>query len=112
MRIKGLVAVALCALCFSAAAQFRTIAPAYEVLLSNFRPPETANGGVAFRQCGDCEMQQLPVTSSTVYVLNGQSVVLKEFREALISVDNRESVTVMVMHHLESDTVIKVSVTI
>jgi hypothetical protein len=112
MKFKGFVTLALCALSLSAAAQFTTVAPAYEVALKNFRAPATQNGGLAFRQCDTCELQQVRVTPSTTYSINGQSVLLKEFRKALRVADNRKAVTVVVKHHLETDTVVSVSASI
>ena len=112
MRIKGLLTTALCALSLSAAAQFTTIAPAYEIALSNFRPPATQSGGLAFRKCDSCELQRLRVTPSTSYSVNGHAVVLKEFRKALRTANDRDSITVVVKHHLESDTVVSVAVSI
>ena len=45
MKIKGLLTLALCALSVTAAAQFTTVAPAYEIALTNFRAPATQSGG-------------------------------------------------------------------
>ena len=112
MKIKVLLTLALCALSVSAAAQFTTVVPAYEIALANFQPPATQSGGVAFRRCDTCELQQLSVTPSTTYSLNGESVVLEEFRKALQRVGDRDAVTVIVKHHLESDTVVAVAVSI
>jgi hypothetical protein len=112
MNIKGLLTLALCALSVSAAAQFTTIAPAYEISLANFRAPATQNGGLAFRRCDTCELQQLRVTPSTTYSVNGEAVVLKDFRKALRNAGNRDKVAVIVKHHLETDTVVSVTVSI
>jgi hypothetical protein len=112
MKIKGLLTLALWAISLSAAAQFTTVAPAYEIALSNFRAPATQSGGLAFRECDSCELQQLRVTPTTAYSVNGRSVLLKDFRKALRSADDRDAVTVIVKHHLESDTVVSVAVSI
>jgi hypothetical protein len=112
MKIKGLLTLALCALSISAAAQFTTDAPAYEIALTNFRPPATHSGGLAFRRCDTCELQQVRVTPSTTYSINGQTVVLKDFRKVLRRASDRDAVTVIVKHHLESDTVVSVTVSI
>lgn len=112
MKIKGILTLALWAIGLPAAAQFTTIAPAYEIALDNFRAPATQSGGLAFRRCDGCELQQLRVTPSTTYSVNGRAVLLKDFRKALRSAADRDAVTVIVQHHLESDTVVSVAVSI
>lgn len=112
MKIKGLAILAVWALSLPAVAQFTTIAPAYEIALDNFRAPGTHSGGLAFRRCDSCELQQLRVTPSTTYSVNGRSVTLKEFRKAIRTARDRDKATVIVLHHLESDTVVSVSVSI
>jgi hypothetical protein len=112
MKIKGLLTLALCALSVSAAAQFTTVAPAYEIALTNFRAPATQSGGLAFRRCDTCELQNLRVTPSTTYSINGEALILKDFRKALRRAGNRDAVTVVVKHDLETDTAVSVTVSI
>lgn len=95
-----------------AAADFTTITRAYEARLSNFRPPASQNGIVAFKECSECELLAVPVTSDTRYVLNRQSVSLTDFRASLSTVRDRDSETVIVEHHLESDLVTTISITL
>lgn len=112
MKIKGLLILALCALSVSATAQFTTVAPAYEIVLTNFEAPLTENGSLAFKRCDSCELQRVSVTPSTSYQVNGQAIDLADFREALGRVRTPDRVAVIVMHHLESDSIMSVSVSI
>ena len=96
----------------SAAAEFKTVARAYEVALSNMRVPATPSSGIVFKQCAECDVQIVRVTPATRYIVNGQTVTLKEFRKSVFQVRNRARETIVVKHHLESDTIVSVSVTI
>lgn len=112
MKTKMLIILATLLLSLSAAAEFVTVSRAYEVALSDFRVPATPSGAVIFRTCADCDFQQVRVTPLTTYQINGRTLELKKFRERIFKIRNRAPVTVIVLRHLESDTVVSVSVTI
>ncbi|MDH3352325.1 MAG: hypothetical protein OEM60_09815 [Gammaproteobacteria bacterium] len=110
MKIKTLIAVTLLCLGFAAAAQDRIVSQAYEVALSDFRAPATENGGAAFKECRNCARRIVRVTSGTRYAVNGQSLSLEKFREAISKADDRDEKSVTVLHHLESDTIVSIDV--
>lgn len=112
MKIKLFVAALVLSLAIPAAAEFATVSRAYEIALSDFRSPTTANGGLAFKECTGCDMKSVRVTPNTRYIVNGKSVRLEKFKKAERDVRDRKAVTVIVLHHLKSDTVVSVSVTI
>lgn len=112
MKIKTLLIATLFCLSLSAAADFRVTEQAYEIPLSEFLAPTTANGAVAFKECADCTRMRVRVTSDTRYSVNGRAVRLDDFRKAVLQVDNREKTPVTVLHHLESDTIVALSVSI
>ena len=102
----------LACLSLPAFAEFTTVTRAHEVALSDFRAPASANGIAAFKSCEDCDLLTVRVTPETQYVLNDKSVRLADFRSALSTIANRKDETVIVMHHLESDTVTAISITL
>jgi len=112
MKIKTLITVALLCLGLTAAAQSQVVSQAYEIALNDLRSPATENGGVAFKECGKCEFMRVRVTSSTHYVINGKTVQLKDFRTAVRHANDRDEKTATVLHHLESDTIVSISVSI
>ena len=112
MNIKTLLIAILLGLSLPVAADFRTISRAHEIVLSNFRVPVTVNSSVAFRTCDECELQSSRVNADTQYIINRHAVPLKEFRKAIFNVQDRASTLVIVLQHLESNTVVSVSVTI
>ena len=112
MKIQTTLLPVLLFLSLSAVAEFRTVSRAYEINLSNFRVPATPSSGVIFQKCDECKPKTVRVTPSTRYEVNGQSVTLKEFRKNVFQIRNRAEKTIIVLHHLETDTVVSVSVTI
>ena len=56
----------------------------------------------------DCDPNTGRVTANTEYRINDQSVTLKEFKDRIFTVRNRSDEVVIVLHHLESDTVEKI----
>ena len=95
-----------------AAAEFTTVAPAYEISLADFQAPSSANGSLSFKQCSTCDQQTVRVTNQTRYVLNREQIELSDFRRAIALVRDRSTKTIVVKHHLESDTVISVSISL
>ena len=104
-----LVVLALIAAAQSSA-EFRTIAEAYEVALSDFEAPKFPNDLVSFKACRACETQSVRVTPKTTYVINQQATRFKDFVKSLAAARDRERKTVIVMHHLESDTISSLSI--
>ena len=112
MKIRYIATVSLLLLSFSASAEFRTITRAIEVSLSNLQVPAAPNGSLIFRECADCESRLIPMARNTIFQLNGKSLSLKDLREAVHNVQDREAVTIVVMHHLESNTVTAINANI
>ncbi len=112
MNIKFLVAVTLLCLGTSIPASGQIVSLAYEVPLSEFRAPATTNGGASFRECSDCERHLVRVTAATHYLINGKSMRLQAFKEALMHANDRDEKTLTVLHHLESDTIQSISVSL
>jgi hypothetical protein len=112
MSFKMFIAALVLSLALPVSAELEVVSLAHEIALSNFRAPATQNGGLAFKRCSDCKTNSVRVTSGTQYVVNGKAVRLEKFKEAVQSVRDPDAVTVIVKHHLESDTIVSVSVTI
>jgi hypothetical protein len=102
----------LMSLSLSAAAEFVTVELAYEVALSDMTTPVTSTGSLVFKECEDCDARTIRMTRNTQFIVNGLTVELKEFRKQVFQVSDRRSVPVTVKHHLESDTVVSVSVSL
>ncbi len=111
LKIIGQLVLLICAsICLPAHAEFTTIAEAHEVSLSDFRAPVTQNGSAAFKPCASCASKSVAVTNETRYLINQRDVSLGEFREAIALITNRESALVVVLHHLEADTLLSIAV--
>jgi len=110
MKIKTLFAIALLGISYLAAGQ--VISQAYEVALRDFRAPATENGSAAFKECDACERQLVRVTANTRYTLNGKAVRLDDFRKAVMRAIDRDTIPVIVLHHLESNTITSIAVSL
>ena len=112
MKIKTLLTVTLLCLAPLAFGQYVVTSQAYEISLSNFRAPATANGGVAFQECDECNRMNVRVTDGTRYTINGKAVRLEDFKKAISQVSDRDEVALTVLHHLESDTIEMIDVSL
>jgi hypothetical protein len=112
MKIRIAAIAILFGLSTAASAEIVTISRAYEVRLSDFTAPATLTGSVIFRPCFECESMSVRVAPETRYIVNRQSVELTVFRKQLSQVSDRAAETVLVKHHLESDTIVSISVTL
>ena len=86
------------------------VSQAYEVAISDFRTPGTAGGTAAFKACAECDTQTVRVSADARYVVNGKTVRFADFRKAVAAAGNSDNAMVVVLHHLESDTIISISV--
>ena len=112
MNIRKSLICAILIISLPAVAEFTTISRAYEMALSDVRVPATPNSGIIFKKCAECDMVTVRVTPNTQYIVNGRSLPLKDFRKAVFQVTHRDTTPVTVLHHLESDTIVSVSVAI
>ena len=105
MNFKILLTVTLICFGLSVAAEDRIISLAYEITLSDFSAPTTANSSIAFKECDECQQMRVRVTDATSYSINGKTVRLEDFRKAVAQERNPDEKLVIVLHHLESDTI-------
>ncbi|MDH4049289.1 MAG: hypothetical protein OEW68_14945 [Gammaproteobacteria bacterium] len=111
MHIRTILASILLGLSVSAAAEFTTIERAYEVPLNLLRVPASVNGTVMFKECATCEEFRVPVTERTEFLIDGESMRLRDFRRSLFRIRDRESEVVTVRRHLQSNTITAIKVT-
>ncbi len=103
---------ALAAISLPAMAGFETVSRAYEVALGDLRIPTSQHAAVRFSECDDCESVSARLTPNTRFVVNGRTVDFDRFRQLAAGANDADSIPVIVLHHLESDTVTKISVTL
>jgi hypothetical protein len=111
MRYFQILIVALALLAAAqSSAEMTVVARAYEVALNDFEAPKFPNDLVAFKACSTCDKQSVRVSPKTTYVINQQATRFKDFVKSLAAARDRESKTVIVLHHLESDTISSLSI--
>ncbi|GMR17073.1 MAG: hypothetical protein BMS9Abin32_129 [Gammaproteobacteria bacterium] len=107
---KWFLAAIAASLSLPAMAEFTTIERAYEIALSNFRVPVSRHGSVTFRQCAECDAKIVRMSEAATFVVNGEVVDLKQFRKSVFTVRERAAATVIVLHHLKSNSITSVRV--
>ena len=112
MKFKVLITALALALALPAAAQFRTIKEAYEVVLSDLRLPQSEAGTIAFKTCDACDYRTKRISADTRWVLNGRVVTLAKFRAGVARIADRDTEYATVVHHLEDDRIIRVSISV
>ena len=85
---------------------------AYEVAMSDFRAPGTVGGTAAFKTCESCDSRAVRVSADARFIVNGKTVRFEEFRKAVAAAGNNDDAMVVVLHHLESDTIVSISVSL
>jgi hypothetical protein len=110
MKIKTLFAIALLSISFAAIGQ--VVSQAYEIAIGDFHVPVSQNGVAIFKECADCERKLVRVTPATRYTINGKTVQLDDFRKTIGPAGRRKSGDVIVLHHLESDTIESIAVSL
>lgn len=110
MKLKLIFAAMMLGLAMPAAADFETSAEAHETYLVDVRLPQSITGTIAFRTCDTCQFRTERVDGNTRWVIDGRAMSLKRFRAAIQRGVDRTSDPVTVLHHLERDRVIEVSV--
>lgn len=113
--IKLILAIAVLGAGSIAAAEFKTVSRAYEVPFETMSVPSSTNGTITFRDCDECEDIVLRATVNTRYVFNGEALSLPDFRRMMYRIRNRalrDDAAVTVLHHLETDTLVSIKVTL
>ena len=113
MKFKALIAAILITFAWPALADpvdRVVLEQAYEVAASELRLPRAAGGTIAIRECGSCDYRVMRVATDASFKVNGRAVQLDKFRALLSQLEDADSKAVIVMHHIERDQVISVSV--
>ena len=100
----------LAAASLPAMAGFETVSQAYEVALGNMRMPTSTYSSVSFRECDECETHTVRLTGNTRFVVNGRTVSFEKFRAVTAAAADADAVPVIVLRHLESDTITRITV--
>ena len=112
MKFKIVITAFMLMLAIPAAADFVTSARAYELVLSDLTVPPSQNSKLMFKECDDCDSRSIRLTPRTQFKINGRSMRFDQFREAIRGVRKPDETLTIVLHHLESDTVKSISVTL
>ena len=110
MKYRILIAALALTLAAPAMAEiFKPITKGYEVSLSDVRLPRVDGGSIGYKPCEECEYRTDRVAVDARWVINGQSMTLRKFRERVALLGDLAEYTATVKRHIESNVIIKVS---
>jgi hypothetical protein len=110
MKIKIILATIALVLSAATMADFTPVSEGYELSLSDLRLPRNNGGSIAFRTCSSCNYETRLVSSDARWEINGKATTLKQFRERMAKIADREAQWVTVIDHIELNRVTAVSV--
>jgi len=93
-----------------ALADFKTVARAYELEPELVNIPLTPSSRILFSECVGCEGTSAQLTAQTRFSVDGKNVGFEEFCDAIRLAKQSERSGIILKHHLESNTVVFVSV--
>ena len=108
--IKTLTIATLLGLSISASAQGLPASTTFEISIFSVNLPVSANGRVSIRECDDCDYHSIRVTPQTLYLLNGKTLRLNDFRKAITDLRREGDTTVNVKRDDTSNTVASIRV--
>ena len=106
------LAVLLTSLAAPAVAEFVTVAEVYEVDLKDIQLPAATTGSLIFVSCEGCDPRRIRVTPETRYIADNKDYSLSDYRKLLAGITDRDEPTVAVKHHLASDTIVSIRVSL
>jgi hypothetical protein len=112
MKFRAMITAILIVIALPAIADRAVLQQAFEVVASDLRLPRNAGGTIALRECSSCSYRVLRVAPAASFIVNGRKIELDRFRALLSQVDDADTKAVTVVHHIERDQVISVSVTL
>jgi hypothetical protein len=110
MKFKLFITAILLTLALPASAIFEPIAVGYEVALSDVRLPRNPGGTIAYKPCEECDYKTSRVEPDALWMINGSSVQLEEFRDRMAAVRDPEANTVTVQRDVKTNRIIKISI--
>ena len=95
-----------------ALADFVAASRAYELEPDLVTVPVTASSSMLFRNCDGCEATSGQLNAQTRFSVDGETVDFEEFCDAIRLAKQSEHSGIFLLHHLESNAIVSVSVSL
>ena len=95
-----------------ALADFVRITRAYELEPELVVVPVTASSSMHFKNCDECETTSGQLNAQTRFSVDGKTVDFEEFCDAIGLAKQSEHSGIFLLHHLESNAIVSVSVSL
>jgi len=93
-------------------ADFVTVSEVYELEPDFINVPLTPSSSLAFRNCEECATTSGQLTAETEFSVRGKKVGFKELCNAIRLAKQSEHAAIFLQHHLESNAILSVSVSL
>jgi hypothetical protein len=110
VKYRIIIGALFIAFTYPAFADFVTVSRAYELNPDLVSVPPTPSSRMRFRDCSGCDATSAQLTEETRFSVDGKAVHFKEFCDAVRLAQQSEHSAIILLHHLESDAVVSVSV--
>ena len=112
MKIRIIITTLVIVFALPALADFVTISRAYELEPEHVYVPVSPSSSMLFSNCDKCERVSGQLTAQTQFSVGGKNVDFEEFCDALRLAKQSEHSGVFLLHHLESNVIESVSVSL
>jgi hypothetical protein len=112
MKYKIIITALTVVFTLPALADFVTISRAYELEPEHVNVPLSPSSSMLFSNCDECETTSGQLTAQTLFSVDGETVDFEDFCNALRLAKQSEHSGVFLQHHLESNAIESVSVSL
>jgi hypothetical protein len=112
MKYRIIITALMMAFTLPALADFVTISRAYELEPELVNIPLSPSSSMLFSNCAGCGTTSGQLTAQTRFRVNGKTVDFEEFCDAIRLAKQSEHSGIFLQHHLESNAIVSVSVSL
>jgi hypothetical protein len=112
MKYRIIITALIMVFTLPALADFVTISRAYELEPELVNIPLSPSSSMLFSNCSGCEITSGQLTTQTRFSVDAKTVDFDEFCDAMRLAKQSEHSGIFLQHHLESNTIVSVSVSL
>ena len=112
MKYRIIIAALMMAVTAPALADFVAVSRAYELEPNLVNVPVSSSSSMSFSNCDGCETTSGQLNAQTRFSVDGETVDFEEFCDAIRLAKQSEHSGIFLLHHLESNAILSVSVSL
>lgn len=112
MKYRIVICALMTVIALPALADFERVSRAYELQPEQVNVPLSPSSSMFFKNCDGCETRSGQLTPKTRFSVDGKTVDFEEFCNAMRLAKQSEHSGIFLHHHLESNAIVSVSVSL